>query len=48
MKDAEVAAALEVSQAQAKAWLQRLVEEGILEKKKKPGGYVSKQSRLFD
>jgi predicted Rossmann fold nucleotide-binding protein DprA/Smf involved in DNA uptake len=48
MKDAEVAAALEVSQAQAKAWLQRLVEEGTLEKKKKPGGYVSKQSRLFD
>lgn len=48
MKDAEVAAALEVSNAQAKAWLQRLVDEGVIEKQKKPAGYVVKQSRLFE
>lgn len=47
MKDAEVAAALDVSTAQAKAWLQRLVDEGVIEKQKKPAGYIVKQSRLF-
>ena len=48
MKDAEVAAALDVSNAQAKTWLQRLVDEGVLEKQKKPAGYVVKQKRLFE
>lgn len=48
MKDAEVAAALDVSNTQAKAWLQRLVDEGVLEKQKKPAGYVVKQKRLFE
>lgn len=48
MKDAEVAAALDVSNAQAKAWLQRLVEEGVIEKQKKPAGYIVKQSSLFE
>jgi hypothetical protein len=48
MKDAEVAAALEVSNAQAKAWLQRLVDEGVLEKQKKPAGYIVKHKRLFE
>jgi DNA processing protein len=48
MKDAEVAAALDVSSAQAKAWLQRLVDEGVIEKRKKPVGYVVKQSSLFE
>jgi DNA processing protein len=48
MKDAGVAAALDVSTAQAKAWLQRLVDEGVIEKQKKPAGYVVKQSRLFE
>lgn len=48
MKDAEVATALDVSNAQAKAWLQRLVDEGILEKQKKPAGYTLKQRRLFE
>ncbi|MCW5222013.1 DNA-processing protein DprA [Verminephrobacter aporrectodeae] len=48
MKDAEVAAALSVSTAQAKAWLQRLVGEGVIEKRKKPAGYVVKQSSLFE
>lgn len=43
MKDVEVAAALEVTNAQAKAWLQRLVDEGLLEKQKKPAGYIVKQ-----
>lgn len=48
MKDTEVAAALDVSNPQAKAWLQRLVEEGVIEKRKKPAGYVIKQSSLFE
>ncbi len=47
MKDAEVAAALDVSSTQAKAWLKRLVEEGILEKQKKPAGYIAKRMGLF-
>lgn len=48
MKDADVAAALEVSTAQAKTWLQRLVDEGVIEKQKKPAGYIVKQSTLFE
>jgi predicted Rossmann fold nucleotide-binding protein DprA/Smf involved in DNA uptake len=48
MKDAEVAAALDVSTAQAKAWLQRLADEGVIEKQKKPAGYIVKQSSLFE
>ncbi|BAK75895.1 DNA protecting protein DprA [Pseudogulbenkiania sp. NH8B] len=48
MKDAEVAAVLEVSNAQAKAWLQRLVDEGVIKKQKKPAGYIVKQSSLFE
>ena len=48
MKDTEVATALDVSIAQAKAWLQRLVEEDVLEKQKKPAGYIVKQKRLFE
>lgn len=48
MKDSEVAAALDVTTAQAKDWLQRLVDEGFIEKQKKPAGYVVKQARLFD
>ena len=48
MKDAEVAAALDISNAQAKAWLQRLVDEGVIEKQKKPVGYIVKQSNLFE
>ena len=44
----EVAAALDVSTAQAKAWLQRLVDEGVIEKQKKPAGYIVKQSSLFE
>lgn len=48
MKDAEVAAALDVSNTQAKVWLQRLVEECVIEKQKKPAGYVLRQKRLFE
>lgn len=48
MKDSGVAAALGVSNAQAKAWLQRLVDEGVIEKQKKPAGYVVRQSGLFE
>jgi DNA processing protein len=33
MKDKEVAAALDLTNAQTKAWLRRLVDEGVLEKK---------------
>ena len=47
-KDSEVAAALNVSASQAKAWLERLVNEGVLEKQKKPAGYVIKQNGLFE
>ena len=48
MKEVEVGNALEVSTTQAKAWLQRLVDEGVVEKQKKPVAYKVKQSRLFD
>lgn len=50
MKDAEVAAAaaLDVTTAQARAWLQRLADEGAIEKQKKPAGYIVKQSSLFE
>lgn len=48
MKDTEVAAALDVSNAQAKAWLQRLVDEGVIEKRKKPVDYLVKKSSLFE
>lgn len=48
MKDAEIATALDVSNTQAKAWLQRLVDEGVIEKQKKPAGYIVKQSNLFE
>jgi DNA processing protein len=47
MKDIEVAAALDISTTQAKMWLQRFVDEGVLEKRKKPNVYITKQFRLF-
>jgi predicted Rossmann fold nucleotide-binding protein DprA/Smf involved in DNA uptake len=48
MKDAEVAAALDVSNAQAKAWLQRLVDDGEIEQLNKPIRYVTRaQASLF-
>lgn len=48
MRDVEIANALGISTAQAKAWLQRLVDEGALEKKNKPVRYTVKQTRLFE
>lgn len=48
MKEADVAAALNVSAAQAKQWLQRLVEQGVIEKQKKPAAYVAKNKQLFE
>ena len=49
MKDTEVAAALGVTTAQTKAWLQRLVDEGAVEKVNKPVRYRARvQTQLFD
>ncbi len=48
--DAEVATDLQVSKSQAKEWLQRLVDEGVLEKLSRPVCYraVSSQASLFE
>jgi predicted Rossmann fold nucleotide-binding protein DprA/Smf involved in DNA uptake len=46
-KDAEVAEALRISKAQAKAWLEQLVEEGVIKKQRKPAGYVAVYLHLF-
>ena len=48
IKDAAFAEALGVSSAQAKIWLKRLLAEGIVEKHRKPSGYIVKQSNLFE
>lgn len=48
MKPSEVATALEVSNAQANAWLQRLVDEGAIEKQTRPVRYITRASRLFE
>ena len=47
---ADVGAELHVTKVQAKAWLERLVEEGVLEKLSKPVCYrsVSSQASLFE
>ncbi len=42
--DAEIADYLGVSTGQAKVWLKRLVEEGVLEKTKKPARYTPPRS----
>ena len=47
-KDTDFAEALGVSSAQAKVWLKRLLEEGVIEKQRKPPGYIVKQSTLFE
>jgi predicted Rossmann fold nucleotide-binding protein DprA/Smf involved in DNA uptake len=46
-KDTEVAAALDVSNSQAKAWLLRLVEDGMVEKTTRPVQYVLRKPDLF-
>ena len=48
MKDTEVAAALDVSNAQARAWLQRLVVDRRVEKLNKPVRYIATPPSLFD
>lgn len=48
MKDVEIADALDVSTVQVRSWLDRLVETGMVERKKKPVSYVLKGERLFD
>lgn len=49
MKDADVAAALNVSNAQAKEWLRRLEEDGVLEKLRRPVRYaVALPASLLD
>jgi predicted Rossmann fold nucleotide-binding protein DprA/Smf involved in DNA uptake len=47
MNEVEVATALNVSTSQAKSWLQRFVEEGVIEKRKRPVVYVLKTQGLF-
>lgn len=47
MTDIEVAAALDVSDAQVRTWLQRLVDEGLLEKQQKSACYIAIPKRLF-
>lgn len=48
MTESDVAAALDVSHAQAKAWLHRLVDEGALERRKGVRGYSVKRNGLFE
>jgi len=47
MQDAEVAEALNISKAQARDWLQRFVETGVIERRGKPVKYVLKERELF-
>jgi predicted transcriptional regulator len=47
MKDDEIAENLNVEKKQAKLWLQRMVEEGVLEKQKRPVCYSIKQPVLY-
>ena len=47
MKEPDIADALNVSKAQAKVWLQRLVEEGVIQKNKKPVSYEVKHPEFL-
>jgi hypothetical protein len=47
MQDAEVAEALNISKAQARDWLQRFVETGVIERRGKPVKYFLKERELF-
>lgn len=47
MKDVEVACHLRVEIKQMKAWLTRLIDEGVIEKQRKPAGYIARRDRLF-
>jgi len=48
MKGEEIAKVLEVSTAQANAWLKRLVAEGSVQKIGRPPRYLARQQNLFD
>lgn len=48
MTDTEIAEILELSPLQTRVWLQRLVDEGLLEKKNKPVRYCLKESGFFE
>ncbi len=41
-REAEVVSALEVTSNQARTWLNRLTEEGVVERRPKPVSYVAK------
>ncbi len=45
--DSEIASALQVSKTQVRAWLERFVKEGTLERKGKRDGFVAKQASLL-
>lgn len=45
-KESEVASMLQVSSAQMKTWLEKLVQEGVLEKRAKPARFMLKQRKL--
>lgn len=45
--EAQVADTLQIEKIQAKMWLKRLVEEGVLEKKTKPVRYILRRDRLL-
>jgi hypothetical protein len=47
MKDVEIAMALNISNAQARVWLQRLIEEGSIEKQRNRAIYVCRNDMLF-
>lgn len=48
LKDTEIATALDVSTAQAKTWLQRLVDEGLVDKLARPTRFALKRKDLFE
>jgi len=48
MRDAEIAAALNLTIAQTKAWLRRLEKEGVLERRKATSEYVVREQRVVD
>lgn len=47
MKDSDVAAALDVTNAQGKVWLQRLEKDGVVEKLSRPVRYALRKTDLF-
>lgn len=47
IKDGELAEALQVPKPLARAWLDRLAGDGVLQKRKKPAGYVISPSKLL-